>query len=392
MTAPGRFWERFDTRSAAILVGSGGGLILPVFAVGSSDYVRPGMMPALFLVWAFGIGLFLYTARVGHLTDRQFATVGVGAMIAVAISASIVTDPAASRATVALLAAAPAISAMASTARVTLGFTVAAIFLASAFSIVWAASVVGALAAVGASILTVVIPVFLVVVLRSSLEFAMEKAALVGEIDPLTGALNRRGLTRRHARVFANCISGQRAVGFLLIDIDHFKAINDTFGHAAGDTVLVNAVRAIADAAPQDSLVSRIGGEEFVVMFPVASTADISAAASRIREAVAAEGEVTVSVGAVLAPIEVQLTGTPNASEVVDELTRLADRSAYRAKSLGRNRVVMQTSGAVPWTPGDTAEPQGIDHLRPTDFRLAALVRRDLLRPLHGRSEPRPVT
>ncbi|USX45179.1 sensor domain-containing diguanylate cyclase [Dietzia kunjamensis] len=384
MIGLGRVWERFDARSAAILVGSGAGVLLPFLALGSPSFVRPGMMPALVVVWLLGVALCLFIARVGRLTDRQFAVVGVGAMIGIAFSAAVVTDPAASRAIVALLAIAPAIAAMASTIRTTVGFSLTAILLASAFSAVASTSVIGGLVAAGASILTVCIPVFMVVVLRSSLEFAMERVALVGEIDPLTRALNRRGLIRRHARVFGHCADHRRPVGFLLIDIDHFKAVNDTFGHTAGDAVLVNAVDAITASAPEGSLVSRIGGEEFVVMFPVDSIAEISAAASRIRGAVAADGEVTVSVGAVLSPIEADRTaGPPNASEIIDDLTRVADRCVYRAKSLGRDRVVMQTSAPIRWRPGlddESAEYPRARQDSPTGLGLATIVDREMVR------------
>lgn len=384
MIGPGRVWERFDARSAAILVSSGAGVFLPVLAFGSPEFVRAGMMPALIVIWLLGVALCLYTARVGRLTDRQFAIVGVGAMIGIAFSAAVVTDPAASRAIVALLAIAPAIAAMASTIRTTIGLSLTAILLASAFSAVAATTVVGALVASVAAALTVCIPVFMVVVLRSSLEFAMERVALVGEIDPLTRALNRRGLIHRHARVFEHCTAYRRPVGFLLIDIDHFKAVNDTFGHTAGDSVLVNAVRAITASAPEGSLVSRIGGEEFVVMFPVDSIAEISAAASRIRGAVAAEGEVTVSVGAVLSPIEADHTaGPPNASEIIDDLTRVADRCVYRAKSLGRDRVVMQTSALIQWRPGLDDESAEYPYARqdsPTGLGLAMSADREIVR------------
>lgn len=389
MIGGGAFWERFDARSAAVLISSGGGALLPAFALGSTDYIRPGMVPALLGVWLIGGTLFLFTARVGRLTDRQFAVVGIGTMVAVAVSAWIVTDPAASRATVALLAGAPAIAAMTSTARTTLGFTVVAIVLASTFSVLWSASTVGAIVAVGASVLTVVIPVFLVVVLRGSLEFAMEKAARVSEVDPLTKALNRRGLTRRHARVFDVCTGQQQAIAFLLIDIDHFKMINDTHGHAAGDAVLVDTVSTIRAAAPAGSLVSRIGGEEFVVMFPVSSVADISASASRIREDVAASGPVTVSIGAVFAPLAIRLSGPPNASEIIDHLTRLADRSVYRAKSLGRDRVEMQTSTMIRWRAGLASEAEELDHERPARFQFSTLVRSELVRQLNRGSTRR---
>lgn len=348
----GPFWERFDARSAAVLVSASGAFFLPLLAFGSPGFVRPGGMPALVVVCLYTFASFVFTLRTGRLSDRQFVVIGCGGMIGVAVAAFVVTDPTAARAIVALLSAIAAIAAMASTKRVTALFTIVAILLAIVLSVYWSSSSAARLVAAGASILTVGVPVFMVAALRSSLEFAVEKVARIGEIDPLTGAMNRRGLVSRHARVFDRCIRNGDAAGFLLIDIDHFKAVNDNRGHAAGDKVLVDSVRAIAAVAPPHSLVSRIGGEEFVVLCAVDSVADMSAKAARIRAAVAAEGQVTVSVGAVFAPIESAYEGRPNISEIIDALTRKADRSVYSAKGQGRDRVVMQTAPTIRWRPG----------------------------------------
>lgn len=355
----GALWERFDARSAAVLVSTSGAFFLPVFAFGSPELVRPGAMPALVGVWLYTLASFAFTLRAGRLNDLQFALIGFGGMVGVAVSAFVVTDPAAARAIVALLSAIPAIAAMASTKRVTLLFTIVAILFAVILSVYWSTSNAAQLVAAGAAILTVCVPIFMVAVLRSSLEFAMEKVSRLGEVDPLTGALNRRGLVRRHASVFDRCSRSGEAVGFLLIDIDHFKEVNDSLGHAAGDKVLVDSVRTIATAAPVDSLVSRIGGEEFVVVCGVDSVADMSATAARIRAAVAEEGQVTVSVGAVFAPIERAYEGLPNISEIIDALTRQADRSVYWAKGNGRDRVIMQTAPTIHWRPGVPAESPG---------------------------------
>ena len=391
MIMPLQFWERYDARSAAVLVSSFGGLLLPLLAIASPELFHAGAMSALVAVWMCAVVLFVFTIRVGKLTDRQFRVVGIAAMVGVAISASIVTDPAVAPAIVALLSAMPAIAAMSSTRRTTIGFTVAALLLATGFSVFWSTSLAARLVAVAASILTVSIPVALVVALRSSLEFAMEKVARLGEVDPLTHALNRRGLTRRHAQVFEHCVHRGLPVGFLLIDIDHFKSVNDSRGHAAGDRVLVNSVTTIAAAAPPHSLVSRIGGEEFVVMSAAENKADVNAVAERIRMAVSAEGEVTVSVGAVVASIVMETEGCPNASAIIDELTRQADLGAYRAKSLGRDRVVMRTAPTIHWTPGiedeGTDAPVNLKSSRP----LGALAGQDLERRREAAEESRRI-
>lgn len=382
-------WKRMDARSAAILVGSGGSFILPFFAFGSPGALRPGSPPVFLVVWLCASLAFVFTLRVGRLTDRQFVIIGLGGMVGIAVIASMVTDPAAARAIIAFLSALPAIAAMASTKRVTAVFTAVAIAFAVLFSLYWSTSIGARFVAAGASVLTVCVPVFLVAALRSSLEFAVEKVAQLGELDPLTGALNRRGLVRRHARVFDRCIRDGQAVGYLLIDVDNFKFVNDSRGHAAGDEVLVNTVRAIADAAPRDSLVSRIGGEEFVVLCAVDSVADMSAKATRIRVAVAAAGEVTVSVGAVFAPIGAACDGPPNISEIIDALIRHADRGVYLAKRQGRDRVVLTTAPPIRWrrgVPDDSpADLSDLSHL-PGRESLSELVR--WARERHSRNRP----
>ncbi len=153
-------------------------------------------------------------------------------------------------------------------------------------------------------------------------------------IDPLTGLYNQRYLMR-HLRGLLN--SDQNCeLAVLMIDVDHFKAINDAFGHAAGD----NALRAIADILRANTRVfdslARYGGEEFVVVMPGAGIDEASQAAERLRLAVAAApfagtpGRVSISIGVACA------SGRPATPEA---LLHAADRALYEAKRAGRNRV-----------------------------------------------------
>jgi two-component system, cell cycle response regulator len=166
--------------------------------------------------------------------------------------------------------------------------------------------------------------------------------------DELTGLYNRRYLLAHLDEVMARANSDGIGAAVLLFDIDHFKRVNDTNGHAAGDEVLRQiAARARASVRSVD-LVARLGGEEFAVVMPETGLDIAAAVADRLRLAVASEpfalapdGErlrVTVSVGATTA-----MAG----GEDRDQLLRRADIALYEAKAAGRNRVVTRPAPAI---------------------------------------------
>jgi diguanylate cyclase (GGDEF)-like protein len=149
--------------------------------------------------------------------------------------------------------------------------------------------------------------------------------------DLLTGLANRRGLEQLLLGVAAR---PGRSIGLVLLDVDHFKLVNDRFGHLVGDDLLVHLAQRMRQALPDHARVGRWGGEEFliVVLDDCSSTLDV---AERMRQAVAAKvhpvaGCVTISAGAAL-----WQTGQPVAAAL-----RRADAALYEAKSRGRNRVV----------------------------------------------------
>jgi diguanylate cyclase (GGDEF)-like protein len=173
-----------------------------------------------------------------------------------------------------------------------------------------------------------------------ALAFRVERdlARHLAEHDGLTGVLNRRALQGRLDEAFARSRSGGTPLAVLFLDLDHFKAINDRHGHAAGDAVLAAVVKRIAAHLRATDILGRWGGEEFVAILPGATIDVVRATAERIREAIEAqhvhvEGRlipVTVSVG-------VALLGTRIGSSA--ELVQRADEALYRAKGNGRNRV-----------------------------------------------------
>ncbi|PXW35291.1 UNVERIFIED_CONTAM: diguanylate cyclase (GGDEF)-like protein [Williamsia faeni] len=352
------FSERFDSRSTAVLISTAGAFGLPLFAFVQPDFIAVGGMKYLVLIWLFTAFSFGATFYLGRLTNAQFAVLGFGGMLGVAWSAYLVTDPAAARAIVALLAAIPVIAAMGSSRRVTVTFTLFAMALAVSLSTINATSNVAVIVAGGAAVITVFVPVFMVAALRKSLGAVLLKVAKLGDTDPLTGVLNRRGLLRRNGELLERIARTRQSIGFMMIDFDNFKFVNDSYGHAAGDAVLVAAIDVVEETVAQRSIISRFGGEEFVVMTESESPGDIVDLAEQIRRRIQTECGVTVSIGAVHAPLIRSATGQPNIDDVVDFLTRQADRCMYAAKDTGRNKVISRTCAPIVWVPGPAAEPR----------------------------------
>jgi diguanylate cyclase (GGDEF)-like protein len=162
-------------------------------------------------------------------------------------------------------------------------------------------------------------------------------------LDPLTGMLNRAALNNRTAEIeFQSRLTGE-PVAVVLLDLDRFKHVNDTRGHATGDTVLREVAYRLRKVLRAYDLVYRIGGEEFVVLLLGATPKATSTTAEMLRAAVAAEPivglDLTVSVG-----VAASATGT---AFNWDEVFARADAALYRAKADGRDRVAVESPAPV---------------------------------------------
>jgi len=164
------------------------------------------------------------------------------------------------------------------------------------------------------------------------------RLALQATRDALTGCLNRQAFMEiaQHLSLLARR-KGEK-VGILMIDLDHFKKVNDTWGHQVGDQVLRASGRVIRSGLRASDVVARYGGEEFIVLMPDAHQQVAVQVANRIREAFAAQHfenvHPTLSVGVALGLME------ENVEDCLFELIRQADMKLYQAKQAGRNRVV----------------------------------------------------
>jgi diguanylate cyclase (GGDEF)-like protein len=167
-------------------------------------------------------------------------------------------------------------------------------------------------------------------------------AQLSGEarMDRLTGIFNRRGFDERAAVELARARREKASLAIIAFDLDHFKAVNDNFGHAAGDRVLARLGALLKAEARDSDVVARIGGEEFVALLPRANAGDAHSFAERIRISLASHDDptapsVTVSAGAV----------STQAPGHVEPLLKRADIALYEAKLEGRNRTVTEAEG-----------------------------------------------
>lgn len=180
-----------------------------------------------------------------------------------------------------------------------------------------------------------------------------DKMSRRSNTDELTGLENRRSAWETVEQEIARAIRHRRPLSIVLFDIDHFKRVNDTLGHAAGDACLVGLAKRIAPACRREDTFARVGGEEFLLVLPDCEILEAAEFATRIRDLVAQEP--FVYEGTVI-PINVSL-GVSDIEELklshgvdahagdrsrsVDLFVTLADAKLYEAKHLGRNRVAV---------------------------------------------------
>lgn len=160
--------------------------------------------------------------------------------------------------------------------------------------------------------------------------------AVNSDIDALTGLHNRRGFYRTVGHRAARPGRGRGSFGLVMVDLDAFKQVNDTQGHAAGDQVLTAVAAALRRVAGGDAVVARIGGEEFCIALAT-SERHLHHLADRARAAIAAlPNAVTASIGTASSGLPTRASGTPDA---LDRLLGMADQAMYAAKRAGGNRV-----------------------------------------------------
>ncbi len=184
--------------------------------------------------------------------------------------------------------------------------------------------------------------------------------------DPLSGCFNRRGLNQLAEREVSRAVRGKKHVAVLAVDIDHFKSINDEYGHLTGDEVIREVGALLRETAREVDVVARIGGEEFTILAPDSNDEGAMILAERVMQAfrdhrfrsLPPERRITTSVGVAAAPAR--------DDEVAKTLLARADEALYVAKRSGRDRAVSWHAGMRAF---DATKPARARHSTPTMIR-----------------------
>jgi len=180
-----------------------------------------------------------------------------------------------------------------------------------------------------------------------ALDLALKEQERLAVTDGLTGLYNRRFFEEVLRIETDRALRSGQPVSVLVMDLDHFKRVNDSHGHEAGDAVLREVARRLARAARPSDIVARYGGEEFVVLLPGAETEALGEVAERLRVAMAGEPVELPGPARLRLQVTASLGGAsyPTHAARVDDLIRTADRALYAAKARGRNGVCIGVDG-----------------------------------------------
>ena len=196
------------------------------------------------------------------------------------------------------------------------------------------------------SALASVVALPLVIVLQRSLRHASLAAA--ARTDAKTGLLNAGAWQREAAVEVTRAARAQTPLAVAIADIDHFKAVNDTHGHLAGDAVLAAVSAAMRDLLRDCDLCGRFGGEEFALLLPRTTAAQALEITERIRQEISQLAIPRDGTAAIRVTISIGVAVPSQARHTLDDLLAAADHALYQAKSSGRDRVVMYADTRVP--------------------------------------------
>jgi len=182
--------------------------------------------------------------------------------------------------------------------------------------------------------------------LQAQLLAAREALREQATIDSLTHLWNRNSILEILARELARAAREQRPLGLVMADLDHFKSVNDSYGHQSGDVILVEAARRMQKGMREYDSIGRYGGEEFLILLPGCEEADSFNQAERLRKAIS-QVEMPLAGGGTL-PVTACFgvtTALPGEAWTAESLVRIADQALYLAKKRGRNRVEFLAHG-----------------------------------------------
>lgn len=187
------------------------------------------------------------------------------------------------------------------------------------------------------------------------LEARNHELSHVIKIDSLTGALSRTETFSRSEIEIDRSLRSGHPISFLMVDIDHFKHVNDEFGHLAGDAVLINLVKLCQEELRAIDIFGRVGGEEFFIVLPESTRQQAHQVAERLRTCVAGNSIlvgrdvkicITISIG--VATFDPKVYDRADSKLILRNFLKLSDDAMYQAKSEGRNRTVIYKESTCP--------------------------------------------
>jgi diguanylate cyclase (GGDEF)-like protein len=190
-----------------------------------------------------------------------------------------------------------------------------------------------------AQIAPVILVAYIVTMFSADIRYGLTRAKLLSETDELTGLLNMRGFSIAANRLFGQALRYKRAATVLMIDSDNLKAVNDSYGHEAGNRLLRQITRLVHAELRYTDVLARYGGDEFIVLLPETPPAGALEVAGRICDAVVGM-PLDLDGKQVVVSVSIGVAGHPADGNSLDAVVARADRAMYQAKQAGRNRVV----------------------------------------------------
>ena len=180
---------------------------------------------------------------------------------------------------------------------------------------------------------------YITTMFSADIRYGLARAKLLSETDDLTGLFNTRGFAIAANRLFAQALRYDRPSSVLMIDSDHLKGVNDSYGHEAGNRLLRQLARLILAELRGSDLSARYGGDEFIVLLPETPAKGAHEVADRIRDSVVGS-PLDLDGKRIVSSVSIGIASFPEDGRTLDALAARADRALYRAKQDGRNRTV----------------------------------------------------
>jgi diguanylate cyclase (GGDEF)-like protein len=189
----------------------------------------------------------------------------------------------------------------------------------------------------------VILVAYITTMLSADIRHGLEKVKQVSDTDELTGLYNMRAFNAILQRSFRQAARYSQTLSLAMIDSDNLKAINDSYGHDAGNKLLVQVVNRIRDAVRGSDVVARYGGDEFVVLLPHTGPSGALEVAERIRQAIE-ESRIDVGGHVTRTTVSIGLVTYPSDGGDLATMIEKADRALYKAKQMGKNRVIAHSN------------------------------------------------